>query len=307
MSLLIYPTPKLAPIQGLVGMGGGATGLGVAGAAGGDPHAQNLYIAFPFWNGGSGSSMVMNNNYGTSTQTTSFAQRGTANVDFNTSHHTTSEGGDSYGGSAYFDTDGSPSDNAAVLVSNANDSGLKFHGDDPFSVMVDMKWAYGTSGQFRVLFGGNNGWLDSDGWWYAINNTNFGLCKANHTGNPNCYWTTDDSDVRDGDWHQHAVCYNGNGTAYFYVDGVKEATSTGISTGTWAGYDHSGVDGGQGDTKLHINGFPYPSAPGSSDIIHYAEAQMYINDLRIYNVDISSNGANTIDVRKSILRYEGVV
>ena len=307
MSLLIYPTPKLAPIQGLAGMGGGATGLGYAGGAVAEPFAENLYIAFPFWNGGSGSSMVMNNNYGTSTQTTSFAQRGSANVDFNTSNHTTSEGGDSYGGSAYFDKDASGSDNASVLVANANDSGLRFHGDDPFSVMVDMKWADGADGQMRIWFGGNNGWLDADGWWYYINNSHFGIAKANHTGNPSYYTATVAGDVLDGNWHQHAMCYNGNGTAYFYVDGAKEGTATSISTGTWAGYNHSGVDGGQGDTKLTINGFPYPAAPGSSDIIHYAEAEMYINDLRIYNVDISSGGASTIDVRKSLLRIEGVV
>ncbi len=297
--------------QGLTGFGGGATGLSQAGAAAPpvvpDPFADDLYIAFPFWNGGSGSTMVMNNNYGTSTQTTSFAQRGTANVDFNTSNHTTSEGGDSYGGSAYFDKDQSQTDNAAVLISNANDSGLRFQGNDSFSVMVDMKWDDGADGQFRIHFGGNNGWYDSDGWWYIVNNTNFGLVTGNHTGNPSYYQDSVAGGVLDGNWHQHAMCYNGNGTVYFYVDGAKEGSNASVSTGTWAAYDHSGVDGGDGDTKLTINGWSYPASFGSSNIIHYAEAEMYINDLRIYDVDISSNGASTIAVRQSILRLEGVV
>lgn len=301
---------KQSPIIGLAGFGGGASGLNVAGGGVAvDPHADSLYIAFPLWNGGSGSSLVMNNNYGSSTQTTSLSQRGSSNnVVLNTSNHTTSEGGDSYGGSAFFDVDGSGTDDATGLVSNVNDTSLQFHGDDAFTIMYDMKWNGTTSQKLRVSIEGNNGWHDADGMWFDLTNTKFTLARANHTGNPTYYNEDIGGDPRDGDWHQVACCYDGSGEVNFYVDGNKEATNSSVSTGTWAGYDHSGVDGGDGNTMLRINSQPYPvsSTPGSQ-IISYAYGEFYMNDLRIYTTDVSGGGAATIDVRKSILRYEGVV
>ena len=98
------------------------------GSAANDPHAANRYIGFPFWNGGSGSSLVMNNNYGTSTSTTQFLQFGTANVTLDVGDTTTSQGGSSYGGSALFGTAASVSDNAEVLRTGVNDAGLRFSG-----------------------------------------------------------------------------------------------------------------------------------------------------------------------------------
>ena len=308
---MYYPEKiKQAPIAGLTGFGGGASGLNVAGGGvDADPHEDSLYIAFPLWNGGSGSSLVMNNNYGSSTQTTSLSQRGTSSalVILNTSNHTTSEGGDSYGGSAFFDGDGSGTDDSTGLVSNVNDTGMQFHGDDAFTIMYDMKWNGTTSQELRVSLEGNNGWLDTDGMWFNLTNTKFTLARANHTGGPTYYHEDIGGNPRDGDWHQVACCYDGSGEVNFYVDGNKEATNSSVSTGTWASYDHSGVDGGHGSQMLRINSQPYPVAPGNSNIISYAPGEFYMNDLRIYTTDVSGGGAATIDVRKSILRYEGVV
>ena len=47
MSFLIYPTPKLMPIQGLTGFGGGATGLANAGGAAAEMTTDGLII---YWN-----------------------------------------------------------------------------------------------------------------------------------------------------------------------------------------------------------------------------------------------------------------
>jgi len=47
MSFLIYPTPKLMPIQGLTGFGGGATGLANAGGAAAEMTTNGLII---YWN-----------------------------------------------------------------------------------------------------------------------------------------------------------------------------------------------------------------------------------------------------------------
>ena len=59
---------KEKPFTGFAGFGGGVAGLALAGgAAAVDPDAASRYIAFPLSNGGSGSSLVINDGgtYGT--------------------------------------------------------------------------------------------------------------------------------------------------------------------------------------------------------------------------------------------------
>ena len=173
--------------------------------------------------------------------------------------------------------------------------------------MADIK--NNDSTEIRILFGGNNGWYDADGWWTSFTGTSgnnrMTLAYANHTGNPTYYHVDTGDDSGLNGWHQFAWAYSG-GTFSAYIDGVRKGQVTGVSTGTWAAYDHSGVDGGDGDTMLHINGFPYPVSFGSSDIIMYALSNCNMNDLRIYNTNFTGHAA-TIDVKPSLLASEGVV
>ena len=283
-------------------MDGGGTGLALGGAAATavDEHASDRYIAFPLSNGGSGSSLVINDGgtYGTSTQTTQLYQFGLSNVTFDVGDN---QIGYTHGGSALFSTAESGNDDAAVLRSQVNDSNLRFSGSSSFVVMCDMK--VNDANEVKIHFGGNNGWTDSDGWWVRFvgtnNNNRMGLAYANHTGNPTYANVDMGSNDGLGGWHQFAWAYSG-GTFSAYIDGVRKGQVTGISNGTWASYNHSNVDGGDGDTMLALNGSPYPLSFGNSDIIYYANGNWNANDFRIYTTNFTGHAAS-IDVKPSLL------
>lgn len=267
--MLIYPTWKMAPIQGLTGLGGGATSLNYAGAGGGlttdglyyymDPNNSNVMSGSsrtlqPYDRIGYVPKADLGNPPGYipyfNTSSSEQWQQGQHNNNADSSIYYTAASG---GNTAYFTFDGRPSGGGyglGVQGDSFNAYGQSWSWDGwvrPYDLgTARSSPGYGTHTTNPIVmsvnkqpYGPGNGSFSATQHWFYVwkyNSTNAWWGIGNHDSNGTQHTMTGVMNqptfnwTTNNDWYHFAITLNGStGKRSVYIDGSLNMSSTNSS------------------------------------------------------------------------------